>query len=140
MGDMRTVRENKSNSLTEDANKLQFGSKLSKAEPLFYAEVTLLLELRLKNFHSYNVENHLLQSTLQYCQRLEPVKSQELVLAMRDLLQSMDPPMQSFEQVQMANLRPDGPEEAFSLIPSLAGRYSHDAIHDLIRRMNTLTL
>lgn len=124
----------------EDASKLEFGPKfqLSKAQPLLYAEVTALLEARVKNFDKYAVQNHLLKPTLEYCKRLEPQANQEITKQKRAIFEDLNTPMHPFELVQMANLSPDTSEEAFFLIPTLTDRYDAEAIDRLIQNMSIL--
>ena len=60
--------------------------------------------------------------TLNYTQRFAKFRNRETIASIRSLLMSKK--LHKFELAALANLCPESPEEARSLIPSLEGRYN----------------
>lgn len=112
-----------------DARRLQFGEVFSdeSAVPLMISEVQLLLEKRkadsLEQGGSFGDEDaeNALEKTLEYVTRFSQFRSKENVSEVRQLLANPENQLGlvPFEICALANLCPDEPEEAKTLIPSL---------------------
>ena len=73
--------------------------------------------------------------TLNYTQRFAKFKNRENIAAIRSLLMSKK--LHKFELAALANLCPESPEEARSLIPSLEGRFTDDELASLLEDIQT---
>ena len=62
-------------------------------------------------------------------------KNRENIAAIRSLLMSKK--LHKFELAALANLCPESPEEARSLIPSLEGRFADDELASLLEDIQT---
>ena len=86
-------------------------------------QVHILLEHRKQQNESAEEEmefSEVFMKTLNYTQRFAKFKNMENIASIRQLLTNKK--LHKFELAQLANLCPESPEEAKSLIPSLEGR------------------
>ena len=107
----------------EDAAELSFPKEFENAETLLISEVHMLLEHRKQQNEQAEDEQELSEvfmKTLNYTQRFAKFRNRETIASIRSLL--MGKKLHKFELVALANLCPESPEEARSLIPSLEGR------------------
>ncbi|KAK2727201.1 hypothetical protein QYM36_007883 [Artemia franciscana] len=121
-----------------------FGSKgrykleFENAETLMLSEVHTLLEYRKSQNESEEEEQELSETflkTLAYTQRFSKFKNRETITAVRQLLMSKR--LHKFELATLANLCPDSPEEASSLIPSLLGRFQEEDLRQILDDITT---
>ena len=73
--------------------------------------------------------------TLNYTQRFAKFKNMENIASIRQLLTNKK--LHKFELAQLANLCPESPEEAKSLIPSLEGRFDDTEHASLLEDIST---
>ena len=109
----------------EDAAELSFPKEFENAETLLISEVHMLLEHRKQQNEQAEDEQELSEvfmKTLNYTQRFAKFRNRETIASIRSLL--MGKKLHKFELAALANLCPESPEEARSLIPSLEGRYN----------------
>ena len=107
----------------EDAAELSFPKEFENAETLLISEVHMLLEHRKQQNEQAEDEQELSEvfmKTLNYTQRFAKFRNRETIASIRSLL--MGKKLHKFELAALANLCPESPEEARSLIPSLEGR------------------
>ena len=108
----------------EDAAELSFPKEFENAETLLISEVHMLLEHRKQQNEQAEDEQELSEvfmKTLNYTQRFAKFRNRETIASIRSLL--MGKKLHKFELAALANLCPESPEEARSLIPSLEGRW-----------------
>ena len=113
----------------EDAAELSFPKEFENAETLLISEVHMLLEHRKQQNEQAEDEQELSEvfmKTLNYTQRFAKFRNRETIASIRSLL--MGKKLHKFELAALANLCPESPEEARSLIPSLEGRWVTDYI------------
>nr|CAD7426608.1 unnamed protein product [Timema monikensis] len=95
-----------------------FVSEFENAETLLISEVHMLLEHRKAQNESAEEEqefSEVFMKTLTYTNRFRKFKNKETISAVRSLL--MQKKLHKFELASLANLCPETPEEAKSLIP-----------------------
>lgn len=129
---------NQSEQIEEDASELQFPKEFENSETLLISEVHMLLEHRKAQNESAEEEQELSEvfmKTLNYTQRFSRFKNRETIAAVRSLL--MQKKLHKFELAQLANLCPDNPEEAKSLIPSLEGRFEDEELRQILEDIQT---
>jgi len=122
----------------EDASELEFPKEFENTETLLISEVHMLLEHRKSQNESAEDEQELSEvfmKTLNYTQRFSRFKNRETIAAVRSLL--MQKKLHKFELAQLANLCPDNPEEAKSLIPSLEGRFEDEELRQILDDIQT---
>ena len=124
----------------EDAAELSFPKEFENAETLLISEVHMLLEHRKQQNEQAEDEQELSEvfmKTLNYTQRFAKFRNRETIASIRwdtGLLTEsyvttcrrsllMGKKLHKFELAALANLCPESPEEARSLIPSLEGRW-----------------
>nr|CAD7437676.1 unnamed protein product [Timema bartmani] len=93
-------------------------SEFENAETLLISEVHMLLEHRKAQNESAEEEqefSEVFMKTLTYTNRFRKFKNKETISAVRSLL--MQKKLHKFELASLANLCPETPEEAKSLIP-----------------------
>ncbi|CAL1298415.1 unnamed protein product [Larinioides sclopetarius] len=73
--------------------------------------------------------------TLNYCQRFSRFRNRETISAVRSLLTQKK--VHKFELAQLANLCPETPEEAKTLIPSLEGRFEDEELRQILDDIQT---
>lgn len=122
----------------EDAAKLEFGPEFDqqKAQPLFTAEVLQLLKLHKEKNQHVQVNNRLLEPSLDHCDRFGQIETTEAAIAVREQLQKVEPKLHPFEIAQLASLMPRGAEEAKAIIPSLAANYDDDVLNEILKNMD----
>ena len=101
-------------------------------------QVHMLLEHRKQQNEQAEDEQELSEvfmKTLNYTQRFAKFKNRENIAAIRSLLMSKK--LHKFELAALANLCPESPEEARSLIPSLEGRFADDELASLLEDIQT---
>eukprot|EP00039_Didymoeca_costata_P025049 m.12210 g.12210 ORF g.12210 m.12210 type:complete len:146 (+) comp4612_c0_seq1:107-544(+) len=128
---------------TLDSKTLQFGPVFEDGKGAFMlmnCEVKQLLEERKSKGEKSNADgdSHLpekLEQTLEYVTRFSQFGTQEAAESVRELLQGH--PLHPFEQAQLGNLCPEDPEEAKSIIPSLAaeGKIDDADLRDVLHEM-----
>ncbi|KAI9560112.1 DNA-directed RNA polymerase II subunit RPB4 isoform X2 [Daphnia magna] len=122
----------------EDAAVLQFPKEFENAETLLISEVHMLLDHRKLQNESAEDEQELSEvfmKTLNYTQRFSKFKNRETIAAIRSLL--MQKKLHKFELAALANLCPESPEEAKSLIPSLEGRFEDEELRQILEDIQT---
>ncbi|KAJ9599176.1 hypothetical protein L9F63_010353, partial [Diploptera punctata] len=122
----------------EDAADLQFPKEFENAETLLISEVHMLLEHRKAQNESAEEEqefSEVFMKTLTYTNRFRKFKNKETITAVRNLL--MQKKLHKFELASLANLCPETPEEAKSLIPSLEGRYEDEEMRQFLDDIQT---
>ena len=115
----------------EDAAELSFPKEFENAETLLISEVHMLLEHRKQQNEQAEDEQELSEvfmKTLNYTQRFAKFRNRETIASIRSLL--MGKKLHKFELAALANLCPESPEEARSLIPSLEGRWVKSFVHN----------
>lgn len=122
----------------EDAAKLEFGPEFDqqKGQPLFTAEVLQLLKLHMDKNKHLQVNNKLLEPSLEHCERFGQLETTEAAIAVRDQLQKVEPKLHPFEIAQLASLMPKDAEEAKAIIPSLATNYDDDVLNEILKNMD----
>mgnify|MGYP000949075813 CR=1 FL=1 len=108
------------NQVDEDAAELQFPKEFEDPETktLLISEVHILLEHRKAQNESAEDEqefSEVFTKTLLYTQRFAKFKNMENISAVRTMLGTKK--LHKFELAALANLCPESPEEAKSLIP-----------------------
>ena len=110
----------------ENAAELQFPKEFESADTktLLISEVHILLEHRKQQNENAEEEqefSEVFMKTLNYTQRFAKFKNMENIAGVRQLLtnKNLIKKIHKFEMAQLANLCPETPEEAKSLIPSL---------------------
>lgn len=73
--------------------------------------------------------------TLNYAQRFTKFKNPENISSIRQLLGNKK--LHKFELAKLADLCPENPEEAKSLIPSLEGRFDDEELASLLDDIQT---
>lgn len=124
----------------EDASELTFPKEFEDQDTktLLISEVNILLEHRKTQNESAEEEqefHEVFMKTLNYTQRFAKFKNMENIAAIRNLLTSKK--IHKFELAALANLCPESPEEAKSLIPSLEGRFDDDELASLLDDIQT---
>lgn len=122
----------------EDAAKLEFGAEFDhqKGQPLFTAEVLQLLKLHKEKNQHVQVNNRLLEPSLEHCDRFGQIDTTEAAIAVREQLQKVEPKLHAFEVAQLASLMPKDAEEAKAIIPSLAANYDDDVLNEILKNMD----
>ena len=95
-----------------------FFQEFENAETLLISEVHMLLEHRKQQNEQAEDEQELSEvfmKTLNYTQRFAKFRNRETIASIRSLLMSKK--LHKFELAALANLCPESPEEARSLIP-----------------------
>ncbi|XP_015921253.1 DNA-directed RNA polymerase II subunit RPB4 [Parasteatoda tepidariorum] len=124
--------------IEEDASELQFPKEFENAETLLVSEVLMLLEHRKQQNESAEEEQELpevFMKTLNYCQRFSRFRNRETISAVRSLLTQKK--VHKYELAQLANLCPETPEEAKTLIPSLEGRFEDEELRQILDDIQT---
>ncbi|GAB6019673.1 RNA polymerase B [Chamberlinius hualienensis] len=124
--------------IEEDAAELHFPKEFEHTEALLISEVHMLLEHRKSQNESAEDEQELSEvfmKTLNYTQRFSRFKNRDIIVSIRSLL--MQKKLHKFELAQLANLCPDNPEEAKSLIPSLEGRFEDEELRQILEDIQT---
>ena len=122
----------------EDAAELSFPKVFENAETLLISEVHLLLDHRKQQNEQAEDEQELsdvFMKTLNYTQRFAKFRNRETVHSTRELL--MGKKLHKFELAALANLCPESPEEARSLVPSLEGRFAEEELCSLLEDIQT---
>ncbi|XP_046397315.1 DNA-directed RNA polymerase II subunit Rpb4 [Ischnura elegans] len=122
----------------EDAADLQFPKEFENAETLLISEVYMLLEHRKAQNESAEEEQELSEvfmKTSTYTDRFRKFKNKETISSVRNLL--MQKKLHKFELASLANLCPETPEEAKSLIPSLEGRFEDEELRQILDDIQT---
>lgn len=112
--------------------------EFENAETLLISEVHMLLDHRKLQNESAEDEQELSEvfmKTLNYTQRFSKFKNRETIAAIRSLL--MQKKLHKFELAALANLCPESPEEAKSLIPSLEGRFEDEELRQILEDIQT---
>merc|ERR1712025_944193 len=117
----------------EDAAELTFPKEFENAETLLISEVHMLLEHRKQEDEQELSE--VFMKTLNYTQRFAKFRNRETIASIRSLL--MGKKLHKFELAALANLCPESPEEARSLIPSLEGRFADEELAGLLEDIQT---
>nr|CAD7401185.1 unnamed protein product [Timema cristinae] len=115
-----------------------FVSEFENAETLLISEVHMLLEHRKAQNESAEEEqefSEVFMKTLTYTNRFRKFKNKETISAVRSLL--MQKKLHKFELASLANLCPETPEEAKSLIPSLEGRFEDEELRQILDDIQT---
>eukprot|EP00096_Caligus_rogercresseyi_P006628 TRINITY_DN23263_c0_g1_i1.p1 TRINITY_DN23263_c0_g1~~TRINITY_DN23263_c0_g1_i1.p1 ORF type:complete len:139 (+),score=60.01 TRINITY_DN23263_c0_g1_i1:63-479(+) len=126
--------------IEEDASDLQFPSEFEDPETktLLISEVHILLEHRQKQNDAAEEEqefSEVFMKTLNYTQRFAKFKNLDNIASIRSVLTQKK--LHKFELAALANLCPDSPEEARSLIPSLEGRFDDEELSILLDDIQT---
>ncbi|CAL1298416.1 unnamed protein product [Larinioides sclopetarius] len=98
----------------------------------------MLLEHRKQQNENAEEEQELpevFMKTLNYCQRFSRFRNRETISAVRSLLTQKK--VHKFELAQLANLCPETPEEAKTLIPSLEGRFEDEELRQILDDIQT---
>ncbi|XP_026285250.1 DNA-directed RNA polymerase II subunit Rpb4-like isoform X2 [Frankliniella occidentalis] len=122
----------------EDAADLQFPKEFENAETLLISEVHMLLEHRQAQNESAEEEqefSEVFHKTLTYTERFRKFKNKETISSVRNLL--MQKKLHKFELASLANLCPETPEEAKSLVPSLEGRFEDEELRQILDDIQT---
>ncbi len=124
----------------EDASELVFPKEFEDPETktLLISEVNILLDHRKQQNESQEEEqefSEVFMKTHNYTQRFAKFKNTENIASIRQLLTNKK--IHKFELAQLANLCPENPEEAKSLIPSLEGRFSDEELASLLEDIQT---
>ena len=101
-------------------------------------QVHILLEHRKQQNENAEEEmefSEVFMKTLNYTQRFAKFKNMENIASIRQLLTNKK--LHKFELAQLANLCPESPEEAKSLIPSLEGRFDDAELASLLEDITT---
>merc|ERR1712165_624103 len=135
MGDLGVVTAQE-----ENAAELQFPKEFESQETktLLISEVHILLEHRRQQNENAEEEqefSEVFMKTLNYTQRFAKFKNMENIASVRQLLTNKK--IHKFEMAQLANLCPESPEEAKSLIPSLEGRFDDAELASLLEDITT---
>nr|CAD7455072.1 unnamed protein product [Timema tahoe] len=112
--------------------------EFENAETLLISEVHMLLEHRKAQNESAEEEqefSEVFMKTLTYTNRFRKFKNKETISAVRSLL--MQKKLHKFELASLANLCPETPEEAKSLIPSLEGRFEDEELRQILDDIQT---
>merc|ERR1711902_312483 len=100
-------------------------------ETLLISEVHMLLEHRKQQ----KEQSEVFMKTLNYTQRFAKFRNRETIASIRSLL--MGKKLHKVELAALANLCPESPEEARSLIPSLEGRFADEELAGLLEDIQT---
>lgn len=126
----------------ENAAELQFPKEFESQDTktLLISEVHILLEHRRQQNESAEEEqefSEVFMKTLNYTQRFAKFKNMENIASVRQLLTNKK--IHKFEMAQLANLCPETPEEAKSLIPSLEaeGRFTDEELTTILEDIQT---
>jgi len=124
----------------EDASELVFPKEFEDAETktLLISEVHILLDHRKQANESAEEEQELSEvfmKTLNYTQRFAKFKNMENIASIRQLLGQKK--IHKFELAALANLCPESPEEAKSLVPSLEGRFDDEELAAILDDIQT---
>lgn len=124
----------------EDAAELQFPPEFEKPETktLLISEVNILLEHRKQQNESAEEEQEFTEvfmKTLSYTHRFAKFKNMENIASIRSLLTNKK--IHKFEMAALANLCPETPEEAKSLIPSLEARFDDEELASILDDIQT---
>merc|ERR1719351_502496 len=126
----------------EDASDLVFPKEFNDndTKTLLISEVHILLEHRKQQNESAEEEmefSEVFMKTLNYTQRFAKFKNMENIASIRQLLTNKK--LHKFELAALANLCPETPEEAKSLIPSLegAGRFDDEELASILDDIQT---
>jgi len=126
----------------ENAAELQFPKEFESQDTktLLISEVHILLEHRRQQNENAEEEqefSEVFMKTLNYTQRFAKFKNMENIASVRQLLTNKK--IHKFEMAQLANLCPETPEEAKSLIPSLEaeGRFTDDELATILDDIQT---
>ena len=124
----------------EDASELAFPKEFEDPETktLLISEVSILLEHRKQQNESAEEEqefSEVFMKTLNYTQRFAKFKNMENIAAIRGILTNKK--IHKFELAALANLCPESPEEAKSLIPSLEGRFDDEELASILDDIQT---
>ncbi|XP_071746007.1 DNA-directed RNA polymerase II subunit RPB4 [Lepeophtheirus salmonis] len=126
--------------IEEDASDLQFPTEFEDPETktLLISEVHILLEHRQKQNDAAEEEqefSEVFMKTLNYTQRFAKFRNLDNIASIRSVLTQKK--LHKFELAALANLCPDSPEEARSLIPSLEGRFDDEELSVLLDDIQT---
>ncbi len=124
----------------EDATELVFPKEFEDPETktLLISEVSIILDHRKQQNESAEEEqefSEVFMKTLNYTQRFAKFKNMENIAAIRGVLTNKK--IHKFELAALANLCPDSPEEAKSLIPSLEGRFDDEELASILDDIQT---
>jgi len=133
---------NTEHEVEEDASELKFPSEFEKpgTSTLLISEVAIILEARKQQNESAEEEqefSEVFMKTLNYSQRFSKFKNMENISSIRSLLSNKK--FHKFETAALANLCPETPEEAKSLIPSLeqAGKFDDEELASMLDDIQT---
>ncbi|KAH7648957.1 hypothetical protein FG379_001326 [Cryptosporidium bovis] len=119
-----------------DIEKLQFGKELDETKCLNLSELRLLLEDRMRTYPMNSEEaNSLMKSSYEYSHKFGKIKNRASVMLIREALDETCK-LHEFEIASLVNLLPRTPDEAKSLIPSLA-RLPNDHIERIIMNLES---
>merc|ERR1712066_1224242 len=131
-----------SSTAEEDASDLNFPKEFNDndTKTLLISEVHILLEHRKQQNENAEEEqefSEVFMKTLNYTQRFAKFKNMENIAGVRQLLTNKK--IHKFEMAQLANLCPETPEEAKSLIPSLEaeGRFTDEELASILDDIQT---
>merc|ERR1712212_688240 len=126
----------------ENAAELQFPKEFESQDTktLLISEVHILLEHRRQQNENAEEEqefSEVFMKTLNYTHRFAKFKNMENIASIRTLLTNKK--IHKFEMAAMANLCPEAPEEAKSLIPSLdtGGRFDDEDLASILDDIQT---
>ncbi|CAM1323659.1 POLR2D (predicted) [Pycnogonum litorale] len=122
----------------EDASELKFPKEFENAETLLISEVNMLLEHRKSQNESAEDEQEfsdVFLKTSNYTQRFSRFKNKDTITAVRNMLTQKK--LHKFELASLANLCPETPEEARSLIQSLEGRFEDEELRQILDDIQT---
>lgn len=126
--------------IEEDAAELIFPKEFGEGtETLLVSEVKQLLDHRKTTNEISEEEQELsevFKKTHSYCNRFSKYSNRETIAYVRKLL-AQKKNLTKYELAQLANLCPETPEEAKSLIPSLEGRFQDDELRLILEDIQT---
>lgn len=117
----------------EDAAHLKLGPDFNEAQCLLNSEVAILLETSQQAHETDEGEaelSNVFMKTLNYVKQFSRFKNKTAVKEVRNLLTKKN--LEEFEIASLANLCPETPEEAKSLMPTLQPKFNDDDLEIIL--------
>lgn len=129
---------NASNPLSQADDIMTDGFGGESAQPLFLAEASTLLTLKLSKLEQEDPDmTPVLKKSLKHLERFDAFRGAEAAVDVRYMLEHAEPPLHPFELAQLASLCPKDAEEAKAIIPSLKTTVEDDAkLNDILKALD----
>lgn len=128
-----------SNPVTQADDLMLDGFSGESAQPLFLAEASQLLTLKLSKLEQEDPDlTPVLKKSLKHLERFDSFRGAEAAVDVRRMLENTTPTLHPFELAQLASLCPKDAEEAKAIIPSLKTTVEDDSkLNDILKSLDS---